>query len=417
MARDSTIHIIGAGLAGLSAATCLAEAGHRVVLYEATAQAGGRCRSYHDAALNMTIDNGNHLLLSGNYEAKRFLARIGSDGTFNAMGEAAFDYVDAQSGDRWCLRMNPGRVPTWLLDKQARVPGTKLVDYLSVLRLLNAPPAAAIGDRMDMQTPLFKRLWASFFVSALNTHPREASARLAAAIVRGSVLKGGAACVPLVAHGLSAAFIDPALAFMQARGGEVQYQRRLRNISFANGRAVELHFTTGAAVTLAAADQLIYAAPPANLGDILPGITAPDDWRGILNVHFAVEPPPCWPKLMGVVNATTEWIFAFPGRISLTISDADRLMGEDRAALVSRLWAEVSRITGLATSLPPWQIVKEKRATFAATPAQDAKRPTAITPWSNVLLAGDWTQTGLPATIEGAVRSGEVAARIMMERV
>ena len=69
-------------------------------------------------------------------------------------------------------------------------------------------------------------------------------------------------------------------------------------------------------------------------------------------------------------------------------------------------------MTGLAPDLPPWQIVKEKRATFAATPAQDAKRPDSRTRWDNVLLAGDWIQTGLPATIEGAVRSGYKAASI-----
>ncbi|MFM9889430.1 MAG: hydroxysqualene dehydroxylase HpnE [Rickettsiales bacterium] len=415
--QPGTIHIIGAGLAGLSAATRLAEAGRAVVVYEASAQAGGRCRSYHDATLGLTIDNGNHLLLSGNHAAKQFLARIGSHGTFAQVGVPRFDYVDAANGERWTLRMNPGRLPWWLLFAARRVPGTRARDYLSIMKLLGAKPSDTIAQRMQLNTRLYRRLWHSFLLSALNTEPEIASAKLASAIMRGSLLQGGNACVPLVAHGLSAAFIDPALAFLAARGAVVHLQRRLRRIDYQNSLARRLEFTTGEPVELGANDQIIYAAPPANAEEMIPGIDAPDAWRSILNVHFAITPPKDFPKLMGVVNATTEWIFAFDNRISLTISCADRLMGEDRELLARRLWAEVSAITGLASALPPWQIVKEKRATFAATPEQDARRPASITPWANVLLAGDWTQTGLPATIEGAVQSGEVAARIVMGRV
>ncbi len=103
----------------------------------------------------------------------------------------------------------------------------------------------------------------------------------------------------------------------------------------------------------------------------------------------------------------------------MTISGADRLMDAQREALAAQIWAEVAAATGLdcrsaasglASDLPPWQIVKEKRATFAATPAQDARRPGPVTDWGNLFLAGDWTATGLPATIEGTIRSGFRAA-------
>jgi hydroxysqualene dehydroxylase len=86
------------------------------------------------------------------------------------------------------------------------------------------------------------------------------------------------------------------------------------------------------------------------------------------------------------------------------------LVDTDRAELAAFFWADIAAIHGLPATLPPWQIVKEKRATFAATPAQDAKRPLAATRWRNLFLAGDWTATGLPATIEGALRSGVTAA-------
>ena len=109
-----------------------------------------------------------------------------------------------------------------------------------------------------------------------------------------------------------------------------------------------------------------------------------------------------------------EWVFAFPDRISVTVSGADRLLDDDREDLARRLWADVAGLHHLPAELPPWQIVKERRATFAATPEQNAKRPAARTQWDNLLLAGDWTATGLPATIEGALRSGRTAADLIL---
>jgi uncharacterized protein with NAD-binding domain and iron-sulfur cluster len=86
------------------------------------------------------------------------------------------------------------------------------------------------------------------------------------------------------------------------------------------------------------------------------------------------------------------------------------LLDEDRGALAARLWADVAKVHNLSADLPRWQLVVEKRATFAATPEQDRRRPCAQTKWDNLFLAGDWTKTGLPATIEGALRSGRTAA-------
>jgi len=158
---------------------------------------------------------------------------------------------------------------------------------------------------------------------------------------------------------------------------------------------------------------VILAVPPWIAKDLVPDLTAPDDFRGILNVHFQIKPPPGQPPILGVVNAESEWLFAFPDRLSVTISNADRLIDRPRDELAAEIWREAAQLTGLAPDLPPWQIVKEKRATFAATPAQNAKRPSSRTRWDNVVLAGDWIQTGLPATIEGAVRSGYKAASIL----
>jgi hypothetical protein len=150
---------------------------------------------------------------------------------------------------------------------------------------------------------------------------------------------------------------------------------------------------------------------------MLPGLTAPGEFRAILSAHFRVAPPPDIALITGVIGGTAEWIFAFPDRISVTVSNADRLMDRDREELAALCWRDVAAVCGLPGTLPPWQIVKERRATFAATPEQEAKRPGARTQWRNLTLAGDWTATGLPACIEGAVRSGQHAAELALGHV
>jgi uncharacterized protein with NAD-binding domain and iron-sulfur cluster len=117
--------------------------------------------------------------------------------------------------------------------------------------------------------------------------------------------------------------------------------------------------------------------------------------------------------LTGVIGGATEWLFGFPERLSVTISAAERFLATPREELAELIWGEVQTVAGFEAPLPAWQIIKEKRATFAATPEQDALRPPAKTQWRNLALAGDWTRTGLPATIEGAIRSGVTAAKVL----
>ena len=159
-------------------------------------------------------------------------------------------------------------------------------------------------------------------------------------------------------------------------------------------------------------DAVIVAVPPWAARVLLPGVEGPEEYRGIVNAPFPVPAPKRHPPILGVVGGLTQWLFVYRDRLSVTISAAGDLIDWSREALAESIWREVAELTGLGASLPPWRIVKEKRATFAATPAQDARRPPSLTQWSNVFLAGDWIQTGLPATIEGAVRSGCEAASL-----
>ena len=407
---SATIHVIGAGLAGLAAALRLQEQGARVVIHEATDHAGGRCRSYYEPALETRIDNGNHLLLSGNHAAMDYLRRIGAENRLAGPAGAAFDFADLKSGERWQLRPNGGRLPWWILFPGRRVPGSHAADYLSISRLLRARPGATIGETIDCRGPLYERLWQPILLAALNTEPEPASAAMAAAILRESLMLGGKACRPLVAEGgLSAAFIDPAVEHLTRTSVEIRFNRRLRAIELAGDRAAALDFG-GDKIALGANDAILLAVPAPVAAGLLPSITVPSEFRAIVNAHYKVTPPPGHPPIMAVVNGTVEWLFAFEGRLSVTISGADRLIDTDREVLARDLWAEVAKLTGLPAALPAWQIVKEKRATHAALPAEEAKRPGTQTDWRNLVLAGDWTRTGLPATIEGSIRSGNTAA-------
>jgi hypothetical protein len=162
---------------------------------------------------------------------------------------------------------------------------------------------------------------------------------------------------------------------------------------------------------------VVLAVPPWAAADLLPGLTVPNDFRAIVNAHFKMAAPAGAPAMLGVIGGTAEWIFSFSDRISVTVSGADAIVDQDREALATRIWADVAKALNIAAPMPAWQIVKEKRATFAATTAQDARRPAAGTQWRNLFLAGDWTQTRLPATIEGALRSGEVAAALALKHL
>ena len=415
---DGTVHVIGAGLAGLAAAVRLTAAGRRVAVHEAGDHAGGRCRSYFDATLGCRLDNGNHLVLSGNRRTLAYLDLIGARASLVGPGEARFPFVDLASGTRWVLRPNRGRLPWWLLRGDRRVPGTRAADYLAPWRLLSADPGDTVATRLDASRVLYKRLWEPLAIAALNTAPEDGSARLLWRILRLTLGAGGGACRPMVpAEGLSESFVDPALARL---GGAVRFGRRLRELTLDGGVVRELRFV-GDTIALAPVDRVVLAVPPAIAAGLLPGITAPDQFRAIVNAHYRIaaprDPALAGADFIGVVGGLAEWVFVKPGVVSVTISAADRLVDQPADALAATIWRDVARALALPeTPLPPWRIVKERRATFAACPDQLARRPGATTAWRNLLLAGDWTRTGLPATIEGAIDSGLRAAELILER-
>ncbi len=367
----------------------------------------------------MTIDNGNHLVLSGNRAVQDYLKRIGASDRLAGPAQADFAFVDVRSGARWRVRPNDGPIPWWIFDRSRRAPGTKAADYGVLALFMFGHDGKRMDEVLPCKGPLWDTLLQPVMLAVLNTNPAEGSMDLAAAVVRESLAKGGLASRPRIAEPtLAAAFLDPAVAYLKARGAQVRLRRSLKGITQANGRAVALNFSDGD-VALGLDDRVILATPPGPTQSLLPSVSGPDDYRSIVNAHFALpagraEALKSAAPMTGVIGGTAEWVFVFHDRISVTVSGAEHIVDMEREALARTFWADVAKTLNLGDEpLPAWQIVKEKRATFAATPAQDKKRPPAQTVLANLVLAGDWTQTRLPATIEGALRSGETAARLV----
>jgi len=412
----NTVHIIGAGISGLSAAVRLASAGYEVHVHEATQQAGGRCRSYFDTATNLTIDNGNHLLLSGNHHALAYARSIGTEAGLVGPKRAQFPFVDLSTGRRWQLDLGDSRLPLWVFDKARRVPDTGLVDYLALMPLIWGGPDKLVGKTIPCKGNLYQRLVQPLLLAALNVDPPEGSAGLAGAIVRETLLAGGLACRPLIAReGLSAVLVEPAIELLKKNGARIRFGHELREFTMSADRIGELKFGDDT-IEIGPDDTVVLAVPPRPAAALLPGLKTPQKFRAIVNAHFRFDPPPGAPPILGVVGGLVEWLFAFPQRLSITISNGDRLVDMPREELAQAIWRDVCQAGGVQGELPPWQIVRERRATFEATPEQNALRPGPVTAFKNLFLAGDWTATGLPATIEGSVRSGDRAADLVLAR-
>ena len=326
--------------------------------------------------------------------------------------EAAFPFADLKTGERWTLRPNAGRLPWWILDSRRRVPGTRAPDYFAPLGVLRAPADTTVGDVMPCSGPLYERLWRPVLLAALNTEPAESDARLAAQILRETLAAGGHACRPMVATGgLSAAFIEPALAYISQarRRGPASAIRFARSSSTATARSA---WTSATRRSRSA--QMIPSCSPCRpwwRALLIPGLTVPETFHAIVNAHFRIAPPKNQPLILGVINGMTEWIFAYPDRLSATISCADRLMEEPRQQLAETIWREVATLTGPCSGAAPLADRARTPGDLRGHAGGSGAPAGAGTRYSNLVLAGDWTDTGLPATIEGSIRSGLTAAQ------
>lgn len=404
-----TVHVVGAGVAGLAAALHLALAGQRVMLHESSPAPGGRARALPDGT-----DNGTHALLGANTAALRFLAAIGAREGWVEPEPGGLPVLDL--GDHSARRV--ALSPLGWGPAASRPAGLTWGGLFALLRLALPGVDRSVAACFARHPALHRSLVEPLTVAALNTPSTEASARLLGGVLR-RLAAPGAARLLVAARGLGPDMVAPALATLACHGASLRTGSRLRALVLAGDRVAALDFGDRAE-TLAPGDGVVLALPPWEVARLMPGIAVPTLHAPILNVHFAREQEgPV--RFIGLLGGLAQWVLVRPSGVSVTVSAADASVGlaDDEAAAL--IWPEVREAAqrfGLPgewpLAPPPARAVRERRATprhgIGARP-RPPRRPLA-----NLTLAGDWTWPALPATLEAAVRSGEAAARALAPR-
>jgi squalene-associated FAD-dependent desaturase len=412
------VHVIGAGLAGLAAALDLVEGGAQVTLHEASPKPGGRCRSYFDALLGCRIDNGNHLILSGNAAVMDHARRIGAAHLLRTLPEAAFLFADLETGARWTVRVP--RTPLGLLAPDTRPPGVGTWAALrGVAGLMVAGRRRTVAEAVRDRGPMWRAFWEPMATAVLNMAPERGSAALLRAALGRSFFRGAEACRPVLApQGLGDALIDPAVERLQEKGVRIRYRVPLDGLDARRRRVTALRFADGDLVELGRKDAVVLALPPAALAHLLPGLPQPQPGPAILNAHFRLPTGAAdgAPPLLGLLGGQAQWVFRRADVLSVTISDAEasRAWTLPREEALDLLWSEVAQALDLRAQPEARRLLRERAATFDQSPEGAALRPATRTPFRNVVLAGDHVRTGLPATLEGAVLSGRMAAKALL---
>ncbi|MEO5341457.1 MAG: hydroxysqualene dehydroxylase HpnE [Magnetococcus sp. MYC-9] len=441
------ILVLGGGLAGLQAALHLADAGHRPVLLEAAKQLGGRARSWFDTACAEELDNGPHLLMGAYTHTLRLLTRLGSRPYLLEERTPRFTFWDPTHG--WQPLVCPDWPAPWhLLAALARFTPLARRDIWNALRL--CPPLLQTGhahqQRLEQQSvsqwlqhhrqsdALCQRVWYPLCLATLNEPAGSANAALFATVLRKLFLGNRHAVRPLLpTRPLAQLFALPAQRAIQQAGGEIHCQCRVQGMEFVGQTLVAVHTNQGSWHTPRA---VIAALPHTALHRLLPASCAERPTihlqdAPIVSVHLTYPHPASLPVAMvGLPGATSQWLLdrnrlrareeePLPqqGRFSAVLSGAYREQHWPAAQLIAHVHQD---LLGLLPALAPHRpcaarVIKERHATFAAWPGSSAARPDCQTPWRNLWLAGDWTRTGLPATLEGACHSGLLAAQKILD--
>jgi squalene-associated FAD-dependent desaturase len=436
--------VVGGGMAGLAAASALAEAGARVLLLESRPYLGGRARSWLDPETGAVVDNGQHLLMRCYGETLRFLARIGADDRVSWQDRLEVPFVE-RGGRRRDFRLPPLPRPWDLLWGLLRFPGLDLRDRLALLRVgraarrLSRTPGADLADldgrtveewldSLGQSSEASLRLWHPLSIATLNEVPDHASAAMFLAVLReGLFSRNGGSRLGLARVGLSDLFAEPASKYLRSRRCEIRLRAQVRRVLIEGGRCAGVMLLGGERQP---AGAVIAAVPPDGLLEILPdGASSEPFFAGtarlemapIVSIYLWFGAPVFESPFAGLIGGTWQWIFnrhalmgpgGGPHAITLVCSAARGLVDRSRDALVRSALEDLhaflpdSRRAPLRQSL----VIKERRATVAPSPGGLQLRPSTRTPIDRLHLAGDWTATGLPATIEGAVLSGHRCA-------
>lgn len=396
-------HIVGAGIAGLSAALAVTREGEEAVLYEALPRPGGRCRTLHPSE-GFSHDNGTHVLFTAHRRTLKLLKAVGARDRWIEPERKGLPVYDRRTGTVRRIGLSPW---SWLWPSR-RPKGLGLADLACIARLAfpsqECSVASIIGDR-----PIMDSLIGPLTVAVLNTPPSIASAkRLSLALRR--LLWPRAGRLLVAKDGLSDDLVQPAIETLQARGVPLLAGQRLRHLVVHGERVIGLSLTDRT-IALGPDDRVILALPPYEIERLLPTLPVPQRFEAILNVHFRLSGFEK-PRFIALLGASTQWLLVRRDHVSVTLPAADAMMQAGTADTAAAVWREIApvlRELGLPVSVdsqPEARVIKEKRATIRQAALPLPQPP--VRPLANLALAGDWIGA-LPATIESAVISGEEA--------
>jgi hydroxysqualene dehydroxylase len=420
--------VVGGGLSGLAAAVDLSEAGFPVTLLEQRPALGGRARSYTDSTTGDEVDNGQHLLIAGYQHTFGFLKRIGSGNMVDVQKNAVLPFHHPERGFVE-LKLPALPSPAHLGWGILRTPLLSMKDrgnlLIAGLALMRAKAEEEIDltisqwlDKHRQSAEVRRCFWDPLTMAIMNENADRASAQLFLDALRQAFLghsRNAALAFPRV--GLSSLFAQPARAFIERQGGTVQCQADVRRISLTHGRAAEVLLKNGKALPCSA---LILAVPASHAIQLVPPGTVPyleqiaqAAHSPIIGIHLWMNHQFMRQEVVGLIGRRIQWVFRRDRHLSLVISAAREFVGMTDEELTRVAIEDLRSVFGDMVE-PPGHVVviREKRATFSATPKNVQNRPGAATSVPNLFLAGDWTTTGLPATIEGAILSGQRAARL-----
>lgn len=418
----------------MAAALRLAAEGAEVALFERRPFLGGRAFSFRDAESGAVVDNGQHVLVGACTRLRAFLARIGSPPDAFARQPALGIPILDGAGRAASLSAAPLPAPLHLAPALLRYRHLGLRDRLAVAR--DAAALARLPDRAALEdVPLgewlagrgasraaIERFWEPLVTPALNVRVAEANLPLSAFFLE-RALWGGAAegALWLPRAGLSEAIGDPGRRALEAAGVVVRAGERVEQILVQDGRVSGVSLAGGETV---AADRVVSALPPRELDAALPGTERYDRLGSspIVNAFLWYDRAVADRPFAGTFGSQLQWVFdrerllgadrSGGPCLGISLSAADEWIDLSKAEIAERLDEAVGRVfrRRRGARLLASAVVKEPRATFRAGPGCARSRPGPRGPFEGLSLAGDWTDTGWPATMEGAVRSGESAA-------
>jgi squalene-associated FAD-dependent desaturase len=394
------VYIIGAGLAGLSAAYSLNKSGHSdIEIFEASPYVGGRCRSFHDDQLGADIDNGNHLIVRANENIMTLISELGVAERFNRFEDSNFRFFDNKEKAFYNFNGKD-------LDKKTFGKGAKW----KLWRFTKFQQKGTVHEIFRNYKKLYERLIKPISRSILNTSCDVADAEMLRSVMNrlSQTENGFEYFYPKKNWGN--ALIEPLISSLDDAGVKIYFNKTVKKFHIDEDSFL-IRRIIFADNEIDCADALVILATTGSAASRLVEITMPDIYEPIINIHFKVNHTlPA--QICGVINSVVEWVFVKPRVISTTFSAARKLVGSDEAKLAKETWQVCSAVLGLAPELPEYRVIIEKRATFASTKDEILKRPEQKTRYKNLYLAGDYVNTGLPATIEGAILSGKNAAAL-----